>query len=88
MYVAKGIRKHLHRTSAGYVWLCGSCWTPPPLNPNWVEKYGNTRVNGFPVNKKKQPTSIDLAVGFRRTRILENGEREVYYVKRRASATE
>ena len=88
MSVMVGERKHLQKVEGKYVWICHDCYTPPPLSKSWVRQFGDTRLNGFPVDKDKKTTSLERAVGFRRFRVNENGVREVYHVKRKTSVPE
>ena len=79
---AGGIRAFPRRNEGGkWDWICADCRPPDILNKAWLEKWGNTSKNGWPVDENKKRCLLKNAVGFRRTS-LKDGKRVVKYVRR------
>ncbi len=70
------------RPSGKMEWQCSGCKPPRQMNPRWLELWGDTPVDGWPVDKDKKPCLIRDAVGFRRVNYID-GEKVVKYVRKK-----
>ena len=76
------LRKHLHFNSKGNITLlCSDCKPSRKLSDAWILTFGNTNIDGFPVDSKKKNTILSKAVGFRRTSFVD-GKKVTKYVRR------
>lgn len=64
--------------------VCTDC-VSTGLPSSWIEKFGDTNLNGMPVDANKKPCSLNKAFGFRRYK-NENGKRVAYYAKKKTQS--
>jgi hypothetical protein len=67
------------RKSGRLSFRCSNCAPKRPFSDAFLRHYGDVTVNGWPVGKDKRITSLEKAVGWKRS----NGEGGWKYVRRK-----
>lgn len=78
-------RPVVRKVGKDWALICSFCISMSPLSKAWIDKFGETDVNGMPVGKDKKPCSLNEAFGFRKFKTV-NGKREAFYVKKKAQS--